>query len=218
MTRQSGFLLCGAGTKNGKGHVYQLASGFGPIFTAYYLALPSSVFPQALFAPMKSLSFLPLLALCALAAPAAQAQAPATTIKTKVKPAGQPSVKSKTTSPAAAQTPAPSDEAIDKRANALTVNMQQNLGLNPQQTEKVRAINRRSVEQVETARLRYRAEPRKMVGAVDDIGQSRLSQLKDVLTPAQFDKYQRKREEKMGLPSSQAAQGTPPPGLGGGGE
>jgi hypothetical protein len=96
--------------------------------------------------------------------------------------------------------------------------MQKNLGLTPQQTEKVRVINRRSVEQVETARVRYRAEPRKMMGRIDDVSQSRLSALKDVLSPQQFDKYQRKREEKMGLPNMQGAQGTPPPGLGGGNE
>ena len=57
-----------------------------------------------------------------------------------------------------------------------------------------------------------------MASVVDDIGQSRLAMLKEALTPAQFDKYQRKREEKMGVPSSQAAQGTPVPGLPGGQE
>jgi len=168
---------------------------------------------------MKSLLFLPLLALTVVAAaPAAQAQA--TTVKTKAKPAGQPSAKTKATSPAPQPEPAvgpqPSDAAIDARANALTLNMQQNLGLTPQQTEKVRAINRRSVEQVETTRARYRTEPRKMLPRIEDIGEARLAAIKDVLSPAQFEKYQRKREEKMGLPSSQGAQGTPPPGLGGG--
>ena len=175
---------------------------------------------------MKSLLLLPLLALAtAAAAPAAVAQPSSTTVKAKVKPAGRPSVKSKTTTVASANTeqaapvkPELSDEQIDARANALTANMQKNLSLTPQQTEKVRAINRRSVEQVETIRARYKTDPRKMVPRIDDVSSSRLSALKDVLNPAQFDKYQRKREEKMGLPSSQAAQGTPPPGLGGGGE
>ncbi|GAA4371340.1 hypothetical protein GCM10023185_46720 [Hymenobacter saemangeumensis] len=172
---------------------------------------------------MKFLLFLPLLALATAAiSPAAQAQGTATTVKTKVKTEGQPSVKTKATvtpaesAPSAAQRP--TDASIDARANALTVNMQQNLGLSPQQTEKVRAINRRSVEQVETARVEYRTEPRKLAAYIDDVGQSRLSAIKDVLTPAQFDKYQRKREEKMGLPNMQGAQGTPPPGLGGAGD
>jgi hypothetical protein len=184
---------------------------FGPIFT------PPNLLPFShLVDSMKTLLLLPLLTLAtAVAAPAAFAQAQAT-VKTKVKPAtGEPSVKTKTTVSAAAPTAPPSDEQIEARANALTANMQKNLGLTPQQTEKVRVINRRSVELVENTRFKYRAEPRKMMPRIDDISESRLSQLKDVLAPAQFDKYQRKREEKMGLPSTQAAQGTPPPGMGG---
>ena len=165
-----------------------------------------------------------LFSLLALAAPPVLAQAPAP-LKTKVKPIGQPSVKTKTTlamaaKPAPAPAPdaaGPSEAMVDAKANALTANMQKNLGLSPQQTEKVRAINRRAVEQVESARVRYRADPRKLAGLVESIGSSRLSALKDVLAPAQFDKYQRKREEKMGVPNVQGAQGTPPPGLGGGG-
>lgn len=142
-----------------------------------------------------------------------------TTVKTKTKPAtGAPASKTKTT--AAAARPAPvelSAEAqaqVKTRAKALTDNMQRALALNPQQAEKVRQINLTSVRGVETARLTYRQDVRKMASVVDDIGQSRLSALKDVLTPAQFDKYQRKREEKMGVPSGQAAQGNAAPGLG----
>jgi hypothetical protein len=69
---------------------------------------------------------------------------------------------------------------------------------------------------VQPARLRYRTDPRKLAGVIESIGSSRLSAIKDVLTPAQFQKYQRKREEKMGVPNVQGVQGTPPPGLGGG--
>ena len=150
-------------------------------------------------------------------APAAFAQGPATAIvKTKVKPLGQPSVKTKAPLATAAVSAAgPSEALVDAKANALTAHMQKNLGLSPQQTEKVRAINRRGVEQVETARARYRADPRKLAGLVESISGSRLSALKDVLAPTQFDKYQRKREEKMGVPNVQGVQGTAPPGLGG---
>ena len=163
---------------------------------------------------MKSLLLSSLLALAA--APAVLAQAPqAATVKTKVKPVGQPSVKNKTTQ-SAAPAAAPSEADVDAKANALTANMQKNLGLSPQQTEKVRAINRRSVEAVETARLRHRNDPRKLAGIVDNVSRSRLEALHDVLLPSQFDKYQRKREEKMGVPNVQGVQGTPPPGLGGG--
>ena len=91
--------------------------------------------------------------------------------------------------------------------------MQKALGLNPQQVERVGQINLISVRGVETARQTYRRDVRKMAGAVETIGQSRLEMLKEVLSPAQFDKYQRKRKEKMGVPSAPASQGNPAPGL-----
>ena len=165
---------------------------------------------------MKPSLLSPLLALALLAAaPAAHAQAP-TTVKTKLKPAGQPSVKTKTTVPDEPPMVSPPDAVIDTKANALTTNMQQNLGLTPQQTEKVRVINRRGVEMVESGRLRHKSDPRKLAGIIENAGRSRLEALKDVLTPAQFNKYQRKREEKMGLPNLQGVQGNAAPGLGGG--
>ncbi len=46
---------------------------------------------------------------------------------------------------------------------------------------------------VETARLRYRTDLRKLNGVVDDIGQARLAALKDVLSTELFARYQRKR-------------------------
>ena len=154
-----------------------------------------------------------IIALAAAAAPATQAQA---VVKTKAKAAGQPAVKSKGQGPSAPAMPqsSPTPASAAARADALTANMQQNLGLSPQQTEKVRAINQRGVAAVENARARYRTDPRKLQGLVEGIGQSRLEALKDVLAPAQFDKYQRKREEKMGVPNAQGAQGNPAPGLG----
>ncbi|WP_052732390.1 hypothetical protein [Hymenobacter terrenus] len=167
---------------------------------------------------MKLLLLSSLLMLAAAPVVLAQSSSPVT-VKTKVKPAGQPSVKTKTT-PVAEAPPAvapPSDEVIDAKTNALTANMQKNLALSPQQTEKVRVINRRSIDAVESARIRYRTDPRKLAGVIESVSSSRLSAIKDVLVPAQFDKYQRKREEKMGVPNAQGVQGTPPPGLGGGG-
>ena len=169
--------------------------------------------PSCFFA-VKPLLLLSLLAVAA--APAVQAQAPAPA-KPKAKPAGLLSAKTPSAlAPEAASAAAgPSDAVIDAKTNALTTNMQKNLGLTPPQTEKVRAINRRGVEGVESARLRYRTDPRKLAGVVESISRSRLEHLKDVLLPAQFEKYQRKREEKMGVPNVQGVQGTPPPGLGG---
>jgi hypothetical protein len=114
---------------------------------------------------------------------------------------------------------APANEAtIATRANALTTNMAQALGLTPAQVEKVRTINTNSVRNVEAARQRFRQDPTKLRGYIEDIGLARLEQLKDVLTPAQFTRYQRKREEKMGIPTTQGSQGNPPPGLGNNGE
>ncbi len=123
-------------------------------------------------------------------------------------PAKKPSVVSATK-------PAPAASAED-RVNALTTNMAQALALTPVQTEKVRAINTTSVQKVEAARQRYAGQPpAKLRGAIEDIGLARLEQLKDVLTPAQFSRYQQKREEKLGIPTVRGYQGTPPPTLGG---
>ncbi|MCR5889740.1 hypothetical protein LRS06_18585 [Hymenobacter sp. J193] len=161
-----------------------------------------------------------LLALAFLAAPSLS-MAQSATVKTKTKTATGTTTKAKTTveaAPAPAPRPAPTPPAdkVEARANALTENMQNALGLNPQQVEKVRQINLTSVRAVETARLQYRQDVRKVSAIVDAVGRSRLSSLKDVLSPQQFDRYQRKREEKMGVPSSQGIQGNPAPGLPGG--
>jgi hypothetical protein len=122
-------------------------------------------------------------------------------------------VASATKKPAAAASGV-SPTSVEDRANALTTNMAQALGLTPAQVEKVRTINTNSVRNVEAARQRFRQDPTKLRGYIEDIGLARLEQLKDVLTPGQFTRYQRKREEKMGVPTVQGNQGTPPPGLG----
>jgi len=113
---------------------------------------------------------------------------------------------------------APPADVVATRADALTTNMAQALSLTPAQTEKVRAINVSSVRTVEAARLRYRQEPGPLRSRIEEVGLARLEQLKDVLTPAQFSRYQQKREEKMGIPTVRGNQGTPPPGLGSRGE
>ena len=169
---------------------------------------------------MKLSLLLPLLTLSAHLA-AAQTPARSTTAKAKVKPAGRPSVKAKRSTPIALASPGtaaepdatPDEARIAARANALTENMRAALALTPQQAEKVSVINTTGVRGVEQARLRYRAEPRKLQSIIENIGSTRLDALKDVLSPAQFDKYQRKREEKMGVPSAPANTGNPVPGL-----
>lgn len=160
-----------------------------------------------------------LATLLALSAPGLLLAQTTTKVKTKSETAADTKTKTRTPAPtarpAAAALPAAEPDAakVDARAASLTANMQKALGLNPQQAEKVRQINLVSVRGVETARLTYRQNVRKMASVIDDIGQARLGALKDVLTPAQFDRYQRKREEKMGVPSGQGAQGNPAPGL-----
>jgi predicted transglutaminase-like cysteine proteinase len=142
---------------------------------------------------------LPLLAAATLAS--AQTPAPPAGKKPPVAPATKPAPPTNT----------------EDRVAALTTNMAQALGLTPAQTEKVRDINAKSVRSVETARQRYSTNPTKLRGAIEDIGLARLEQLKDVLTPAQFSRYQQKREEKLGVPTVRGYQGTPPPGMGGNG-
>jgi hypothetical protein len=136
----------------------------------------------------------------------------------KPKAAASAATKPKAATPARTQpnTPAPAPEKVEARAKALTDNMRQALALTPPQVEKVNQINLASVRNVETARLRYRTDLRKLNGIVEDIGQSRMAALKDVLSAEQFNRYQRKREQKMGVPSTSAPQGNPVPGLPGG--
>jgi hypothetical protein len=116
--------------------------------------------------------------------------------------------------PSTTSTASATPSSVESRANALTTNMAQALGLTPAQVEKVRVINTNSVRKVEAARIHFRQDPGKLRGYIEDIGLARLDQLKDVLTPVQFTRYQRKREEKMGIPNVQGVQGNPPPGLG----
>ena len=159
---------------------------------------------------MKAPLLAALLSLTAAPALLAQTSAPAQLAQTSARP--KPAVRPAATA-AAAPAPKLDEGKIAERATALTANMQKALGLNPQQTTKVDQINRLSVRGVETARHTYRQDVRKMGGVIEDIGQARIAQLKEVLSPAQFDKYQRKREEKMGVPSSQGNQGNPVPGM-----
>jgi hypothetical protein len=130
------------------------------------------------------------------------------------KPATKPLNARPASAPGTTPTPSATTASVEARANALTTNMAQALGLTPAQVEKVRVINTNSVRNVEAARVRFRQDPGKLRGYIEDIGLARLDQLKDVLTPVQFTRYQRKREEKMGIPNVQGVQGNPPPGLG----
>ncbi|GAB3532190.1 hypothetical protein GCM10027443_15570 [Pontibacter brevis] len=91
-------------------------------------------------------------------------------------------------------------KSLEQRADEITAGMAKNLRLTPEQTQKIRAINLSSMQNAEAAKARYQKEPRKIVKQMDIISQTRLSQIKDVLTPLQFQQYQQRREEKMGVP------------------
>jgi hypothetical protein len=160
-----------------------------------------------------------LLALLALSVQSAAAQA--STVKTKVKATGQGNVKAKSSPAVALAAPdttpdadaTPDEARVAARAKSLTETMRTALALTPQQVEKVNAINTTSVRNVEQARVRYRTDPRKLQSYIAAVGNTRLDAIKDVLTPAQFSLYQRKREEKMGIPANAANTGNPVPGL-----
>ncbi|WP_242920046.1 hypothetical protein [Pontibacter liquoris] len=96
---------------------------------------------------------------------------------------------------------------LAQRAEAMTASMVKNLRLTPEQAAKVQAINLTSITNAEAAKKKYKADPRKIVAQIDIISQTRLSQIKDILTPVQFQQYQQHREEKMGVP--QEAQSNP---------
>lgn len=78
--------------------------------------------------------------------------------------------------------------------------MVKNLRLTPKQATELKDINRNSMRHAEETRTKYKADPRKLAEQMDIISQTRLSQIKDILTEQQFAQYQSRREEKMGVP------------------
>lgn len=91
-------------------------------------------------------------------------------------------------------------KTLEQRAEEITKNMASHLRLTPEQAQKVKAINLTSMQHAEAAKAKYLKDPRQMVQQMDVISETRLSQLKDVLSPVQFQQYQQRREEKMGVP------------------
>lgn len=101
------------------------------------------------------------------------------------------------------QTPA----TLAQRAQAITTSMVKSLHLNAAQAQKLQAVNLASLQSAETAKEKYKNDPRQAVAYIEMISQGRLSKIKDILTPEQFQQYQQRREEKMGVP--QEAQSNP---------
>ena len=141
------------------------------------------------------------------------AQSTKTKTKTKTTTPAKTAVKKPVTRKGADKLPQETPEqksarekmAIEK-GRALTQNMDKNLQFSPEQFEAVLKINQQSIAQAELAKFQYLKKMKKMNAEIQNIGASRLSLLKDVLTPQQFQKYNQKREEKMGLPGTSPQQ------------
>lgn len=92
------------------------------------------------------------------------------------------------------------EKTLEQRAEEITASMAKHLRLTPEQKVKIRDINLSSMRFAEEAKEKYKEDPRRIVQQMDIISQTRLSQIKDVLTRQQFQQYQQRREEKMGVP------------------
>jgi len=92
------------------------------------------------------------------------------------------------------------EKTVEQRAQEVTASMAKHLRLTPEQVKKVGAINLSNMQHLQDAITKYKKDSGKLAAQVDIINQTRLSQIKDVLTPHQFDMYQQRREEKLGVP------------------
>ena len=101
----------------------------------------------------------------------------------------------------------PAGPTVEQRATAITQSMATNLRLTPQQFKAVNEINLNSMKLADKVLKKYKNDPKKLASEMDVISQSRLSLIKEVLTPLQFSQYQQRREEKMGVPKE--AQSNP---------
>lgn len=91
-------------------------------------------------------------------------------------------------------------KTLEQRADEITAGMVKNLRLSPKQATALKDINRNSMQSAEAAKKKHKDDPRKIAAQMDIISQTRLSQIKDILTEQQFAQYQSRREEKMGVP------------------
>ncbi|MBB6610749.1 hypothetical protein H7F15_06845 [Pontibacter sp. Tf4] len=91
--------------------------------------------------------------------------------------------------------------SLEQRATAITNGMVKHLQLNPEQARRLAEVNLNSMKMAEEAKKKYKKDPKKVVAQLDAISETRLSLIKDILTPQQFAQYQQRREEKMGVPN-----------------
>ena len=138
-----------------------------------------------------------------------------TETKSKTKTKTTTAAAKKPTKEEIAATKAARDKMITEKAQAMTENMNKHLNLSFDQQQKVKKINEKSIKEVELARVRYKKNLKKMNIEIQNIGSSRMSLLKDVLTEQQFATYNQKRAEKMGIQEDGEAPKSPVPPQGG---
>lgn len=100
-------------------------------------------------------------------------------------------------------------KTVEQRAQEVTASMVKHLKLNAQQAKKVGIINLSNMQHLQEAIEKYKSNASKLAEQVDIINQTRLSQIKDVLTPHQFALYQQRREEKLGVPKEMQSNPAP---------
>jgi Spy/CpxP family protein refolding chaperone len=103
-------------------------------------------------------------------------------------------------------------KTVEQRADDITAGMVKNLRLSPKQAAELKDVNRNNMKFAEEARKKHRDNPRKLAEQMDIISQTRLSQIKDILTEQQFAQYQSRREEKMGVPREARSNPSQGPG------
>ncbi|WP_128396977.1 hypothetical protein [Botryobacter ruber] len=92
------------------------------------------------------------------------------------------------------------NKTLEQRADEITAGMVKHLHLSGEQAKKVRAINLANMQHAEAARVKYKNDPKQFAHQMEIISETRLQQIKEALTQQQFEQYQARREEKMGVP------------------
>ncbi len=87
----------------------------------------------------------------------------------------------------------------EQRAQTMTTAMMNHLKLSGAQAKKIQELNLYSIQMVERAKRDLKNDPAKLKAMVDQISSSRLSSIKEVLTPTQFTQFNAHRERKMGV-------------------
>src|SRR5687768_8737612 len=99
-------------------------------------------------------------------------------------------------SPALAQTPAAS-KAGTGQASARLAQLASRLKMTPEQTEKLRPIIEKEMEELRTARAAHAADTPRMLGEMKAIHEKYEEQIAAVLTPEQLGEWQKIKEQRV---------------------